>query len=128
MKSKDLREEFASDYTKLGTLTDIPLHKTEKMQPFLQKYCRQACSPPHVSSLRKLYVPRLFEKFYSALDEVFKSQPVGIAADETTDVRDHSSILNVIASVRGKPYLIGADHMELYIQSGNNSVCHRYGH
>ena len=38
--------------------------------------------------------------------EVFKSQPVSITADETADVRDHS-ILNVIASVHGKPYLMG---------------------
>ena len=45
-----------------------------------------------------MYVPRLFEKHYSALAEVFKSKPVSIAAEETTDVRDHS-ILHVIASV-----------------------------
>ena len=52
----------------------------------------------------------LFEKHYSAFAEVFKSQQlVSITEDEATDVRDHS-ILNVMAS-RGKPYLIGADHM-----------------
>ena len=111
VKSKDLREEFVLDYVKLCTLADIPLHKTEKMRPFMQKYCKQAGTLPQVSTLRKVYVPRLFEKHYSALAEVFKSQPVSITADETTDVRDHS-ILNVIASVRGKPYLIGVVQME----------------
>ena len=82
VKSKDLREEFVLAYIKLCTLADIPLHMTEKMWPFLQKYCRQAGSLPQVSNLRKVYVPRLFEKHYSVLAEVFKSQPVTIAADE----------------------------------------------
>ena len=36
---------------------------------------------------------------------------MSIVADETTDVHDHS-ILNVIASVKGKPYLIGVVKME----------------
>ena len=90
VKSKYLREEFALAYMKLCTLADISLHKTEKMWPFLQKYCRQTGNLPQVATLRKVYVPRLFEKHFSALAEVFKSQPVGIAADETADVRDHS--------------------------------------
>ena len=38
---------------------------------------------------------------------VVESKPVSIIADETTDVCDHG-VLNVIATVRGKPYLIGA--------------------
>ena len=37
------------------------------------------------------------------------SQLVSVTEDEATDVRDHC-ILNVMAS-RGKPYLIGADHI-----------------
>ena len=118
VKSKDLREEFVLHYVKLCTLADIPgarktprEHKTEKMRPFMQKYCKQAGTLPQVSPLHKVYVPRLFEKHYSALAEVFKSQPVSITVDETTDVRDHS-ILNVIANVRGKPYLIEVVQME----------------
>ena len=47
VKSKELeREEFTLGYIKLCTLADIPLHKTEKMRPFLKKYCRQAGSLP----------------------------------------------------------------------------------
>ena len=38
-------------------------------------------------------------------------QPVSITADETTDIRDHS-ILNVIATVRGQPYLIDVVKMD----------------
>ena len=36
---------------------------------------------------------------------------MSIIADETIDVRDHS-ILNVIATVKGRPYLIGVVEME----------------
>ena len=107
VKSKDLREDFALDNIKPCTLADIPLHMTEKMWPFLKKHSRQAgCMP---QALRKVYVPRLFEKHYSAHAEVFTSQHVSIAADETTDVRDH---LNAIASVRGTPYFCGVVHLE----------------
>ena len=109
VKSKDLREEFALAYTKFCTLADIPLHKTNKMQPFLQKSCRQAGSRPQVSTLCKVYVSLLFAKYYSALVEVFKNQPVRITAEEPTDVREYTECK---ASVHGKPYLIGVVHME----------------
>ena len=81
------------------------------MCPFLQKYCKQADTLPQVSTLCNVYVPRLYQEHYLALTEVVKNKPVSIIADETTDVRDHS-ILNVIASIRGKPYLISVIKME----------------
>ena len=81
------------------------------MCPFLQKYCKQAGTLPQVSTLRNVYVPHLYQEHYLTLTEVVKNKPVSIIADETTDVRDHS-ILNVIASIRGKPYLIGVIKIE----------------
>ena len=41
---------------------------------------------------------------------------MSITADETTDVQDHS-ILNVVATVRGQPYLINVVKMEACINS-----------
>ena len=98
VKSKDLREEFVLNAFGLFTHVDIPLHKVEKMCPFLQKYCKQAGSLPQLSTLRKVYVPRLFEFHFAALTDILQNQPHSITADETTDVRDHS-ILNVLATV-----------------------------
>ena len=46
VKSRDLREEFVLDAVSLFTHADIPLHKVDKMRPFLQKYCQQAGSLP----------------------------------------------------------------------------------
>ena len=111
VKSKDLRECFALDFLKMCTLADIPLEKTEKIRPFLQKHCQQAGAIPQAPTLRTTYVPRLFEAHFLALKDLLRDKPVSIIADETTDVRDHS-ILNVIASVKGKPYLIGVVKME----------------
>ena len=46
VKAKDLREEFVLDYIKMCTVADIPLEKTEKVRPFLQKHCPQAGALP----------------------------------------------------------------------------------
>ena len=46
-----------------------------------------------------------------ALKDLLCDKSVSIIADETTDVHDHS-IVNVIASINGKPYLIGVVKME----------------
>ena len=111
VKSYDARQEFILDYIKICTLADIPLEKTDKMRPFLQKYCAQAGALPQIDQLRSTYIPRLFEAHFSAMKAILKDQPVSITADETTDVRDHS-ILNVVATVRGQPYLINVVKME----------------
>ena len=106
VKSRDLRAEFVLDYVKMCTVADIPLEKTDKMRPFLEKHCKQAGALPKVPTLCTTYVPKLFESHFSALKSLLRDDYVSITADETTDVRDHS-ILNVIASIRGKPFLIG---------------------
>ena len=111
LKSKDLREGFILDYLKMCTVADIPLEKTESMRPFLQKHCKQAGALPQVATLRTTYVPRLYEAHFSALQKLLHDQPVSIIADETTDIRD-CSILNVLATLRGKPYLIGVVKMD----------------
>ena len=60
---------------------------------------------PQIDQLCSTYIPRLFEGHFSALMATLKDQSVSNTADETTDIRDQS-ILNVVATVRGQPYLI----------------------
>ena len=124
LKSKDARQDFVLDYVKLCTIADIPLEKTERMSPFLRKYCAQAGALPQIDQLRSTYVPRVFEAYFTALKDILKGQPVSLTADETTDIRDHS-ILNVIATVRGRPYLIDVGSLQpLNIQSSHHSGSH----
>ena len=106
VKARELREEFIFDYLKMCTTADIPLDKTEKIRPFLNKHCKQAGALPKVPTLRTTYVPRLYDTHFTALKCLLIDEYVSITADETTDIHDHS-ILNVIASVRGRPFLIG---------------------
>ena len=109
IKSKDLRVEFVLDFIKMSTMVEIPLEKMERMRPFLLKCCKQAGTLPKASTLRSQYVPRAFEGHFIALKDLLKeSAPalVHLTADETTDVRDQS-ILNILATIRGKSYLIG---------------------
>ena len=50
VKSNNMKEEFAFDYIMFCTLADIPLFETEKMWPFLQKYCRHWQSASCINS------------------------------------------------------------------------------
>ncbi|XP_072178106.1 uncharacterized protein [Diadema setosum] len=111
VKSKDLREAFILDFVKMCTMADIPLNKVEKLRPFVEKHCSQGGALPKAETLRNVYIPRQFEIHFEALKETVKDEKVSIIADETTDIRD-CSILNVIAGVRGKYYLIDVCTME----------------
>ena len=103
VKIQGARQDFVLDYVKLCTIADIP---TERMRPFLRKYCAQAGALPQIDKLHSTSVPRVFEAHFTALKNILKGQSVSLTAAETTDIRDHS-IVNVIATaVRGRPYLI----------------------
>ena len=51
VKSRELWVEFVLDYVKMCTVTDIPLEKTDKMRPFLEKHCKQAGALPKVPTI-----------------------------------------------------------------------------
>ena len=103
--SSEQRSNFVLDFTQMMVAADIPLEKTSKLKPFLVKYCKQGGTLPQDKTLRTDYVPKLYTEHVEQLKKLLKDEPVAIVADETTDVRDHS-ILNVLAIVRGKSYLI----------------------
>ena len=67
------------------TIADIPLEKTEKIKPFLRKYCAQSGALMGVDQLRKISVPRLFDKHFAALKKLLIEKQVSITVDETTE-------------------------------------------
>ena len=111
VKSSDLRKEFTLDFVSMCTTADIPLEKSEKMKPFLKKHCKQGGTLPEASTLRSYHVPTLFQQHFEHLKLLLADQPIAIIADETTDIKD-KSILNVVATIRGKCYLIDVVKME----------------
>ena len=56
VKSRELQVEFVLDYMKMCTVADIPLEKTDKMRPFLEKHCKQAGVLPKVPILNTTYM------------------------------------------------------------------------
>ena len=72
IKSRELRVEFVLDYVKMGIVADIPLEKTDKMRPFLEKHHKQAGVLPKIPTLRTTYVPKLFESNFSALKSLLR--------------------------------------------------------
>ena len=77
----------------------------------MHKHCKQAGALPQVATLRTTYIPRLYDTHFTTLQCLLHNKPVSITADETTDVCEHR-ILNVIACVQGKLYLINVVKMD----------------
>ena len=92
-------------FLKMCTLSDIPLHKINKMRPFLLKYCKEGGSIPNVNCIRELHLPKLFACHFAALKAKLANESISIITDEITDCHDHS-ILNIIESIHSESFLI----------------------
>ena len=93
-------------FFKMCTLSDIPLHKIDKMRPFLLKYCKEDGSIPSVDYIRELHLLKSFACHFAVLKAKLANESISIiTTDERTDCCDHS-ILNIIASIRGESFLI----------------------
>ena len=106
-KSKNLREEFVLDFIKMSTMADIPLEKVEKMSIEILQAGRHTTSSFHLEI--SVHSQSIRSPLYSS--QAVAEALVDLIADETTDCRD-KSILNVIATIRGKCYLIGIAKMD----------------
>ncbi|CAB4382205.1 unnamed protein product [Rhizophagus irregularis] len=71
---------------------DIPLEKIDKLQNWLRKNCNEGGFIPKSDTLRRDYLPKLFEDHVNQLKEYFRGRQVSIIIDETTDTH----ILNLI--------------------------------
>ena len=89
----------------MSTLYDTPLHKIDKMRPFLLKYCKEGGSIPSINCIWELHLPKLFACHFVVLKAKLANESISIITDETTDCHDHS-ILNIIASIHGESFLI----------------------
>ena len=92
-------------FLKMCILSDILLHKIDKMIPFLLKYCKEGGSIPSVNCIRELHLPKLFACHLAGLKSKLSNESISIITDEITDCRDHS-ILDIIVSIRSESFLI----------------------
>ena len=112
----DAHEEFILDFIKMCTQTNIPLHKVSKMKPFVQKHCKQGSSLPQEVKIQQVCIPRLFEQHVNNLKEMLKGKTLLIVVNKATDIRD-KSVLNVVALLESKPFLLNNISMEKYNHS-----------
>ncbi len=96
------RKEFIFDFTKTFIEADIPLEKTSKFSPFLQKYCKQGGSVPAPSHLRSDYLPQLFPQYLEDIKQAVHGSTVYVIADETIDACGRC-VLAILLQPVGKP-------------------------
>lgn len=90
-----VRNDLAQDFVAMMAEADVPIHKTEKIKPFLRKHCRAAGAIPSSDALRQYHLPKVYEQHLEKLRADIRDKKVYIAADETTDERGES-VLNII--------------------------------
>src|SRR5690348_1293210 len=72
---EDLIEAFAN--------ADIPLEKINLLLPFFKKHLKEGGAIPQASTLRQIYLPKVFNKHQENLKLFFDSKPISIIMDET---------------------------------------------
>ena len=96
-------------------IAGIPLEKVDKLQKWLRENCHEGGFIPKSDTLRREYLPKLFEDHINQLKEYFCGKRVSIIIDETTDSRARS-VVNILFSYNGTTKLIHVD----YLDSVNN--------
>lgn len=99
---EDLIEAFAS--------ADIPLEKVNKLLPFFKKYLHEGGSIPQVSTLRQIYLPRVFENHHKKLLSLFEDKPVAIIMDELSDDCSRS-VVNTLFCYQDITKLVSVDFL-----------------
>ncbi|CAB5359086.1 unnamed protein product [Rhizophagus irregularis] len=90
---------------------DIPLEKIDKLQNWLRKNCNEGGFIPKSDTLRRDYLPKLFEDHVNQLKEYFRGRQVSIIIDETTDSKARS-VVNILFSYNGVTKLVHVDYLE----------------
>lgn len=82
------------------------------MLPFFKKYLKQGGGIPQSSTLRRIYLPCIFEKYQNDLKLIFDSKPVSIVMDETTDSCARS-VVNTLFVYRNFTKLVSVNFLDI---------------
>jgi hypothetical protein len=77
----------------------------------LHEHCNEGGFIPKSDTLRREYLPKLFENHINQLKEYFYGKQVSIIIDETTDSRTRC-VVNILFSYNGTTKLIHVDYLE----------------
>jgi hypothetical protein len=107
---EDLIEAFAN--------ADIPLEKINLLLPFFKKHLKEGGAIPQASTLRQIYLPKVFNKHQENLKLFFDSKPISIIMDETSDDCARS-VVNTLFVFRTQTKLVSVDFLE---QVNNSTI------
>lgn len=85
--------------------------------PFLRKHCKTGGAVPGSDTVRRLYIPQVYDQLHASLWEKVSGKFSSMIFDETTDRVDRS-VLNLIMIVENDMYLMGVH----FLESVNNST------
>ncbi|CAG8513273.1 2057_t:CDS:2 [Ambispora gerdemannii] len=118
IRAAESKKAVINEFLKAWVNANIPLEKVDKLRPFLTTYCREDGSAiPAADTLRRKYLPNIFEEHLQALNTEFKEKSVAIIIDETTDSRTYS-VVNTLFSYRNSTKLVSVN----YLQTINNTT------
>ncbi|CAG8774607.1 17372_t:CDS:1, partial [Racocetra persica] len=79
------KKEVIEDLIKAFSFANILLEKVNSLLPFFKKYFKKGGAIPQASTLRQLYLPTVFEHYFTLLQSFFNQKLVAIIMDEMTD-------------------------------------------
>ncbi|CAB4391603.1 unnamed protein product [Rhizophagus irregularis] len=92
LNASEIKKTAVNNLVDAFVTADIPLEKIDKLQNWLRENCNEGGFIPKSDTLRRDYLPKLFEDHVNQLKEYFRGRQVSIIIDETTDTH----ILNLI--------------------------------
>ena len=109
--ASESKKEVIDALIEAFSLANIPLEKVNYLLPFFKKYLKEGGAIPQAPTLRQIYLPRVFDKHSSLLQNFFNQKPVAIIMDETTDDCSRS-VVNTLFTFRQNTKLVSVDFLE----------------
>lgn len=121
-ESIDRNDEFCMDLATMLVSADIPVWKLDQppVREFFSKYLKSELSLPSESTIRKNYIPKLYEQKMDVIRNDLKHEYLWVSVDETTDACGRF-VVNVLAGALkedSKTHLIDVQ----YIDSTNHAT------
>ena len=118
----NVKSEFFADLTEALVRSNIPLNKIESdsFRNFLEKYTKK--SLPNESTLRRNYLPNLFEQEMKRTIQWTRNKPIFIIIDECTDPSGRfvlAILVGVLAEDASNPRLLGVRELN---ETNNQTV------
>ncbi|EXX64439.1 hypothetical protein RirG_142700 [Rhizophagus irregularis DAOM 197198w] len=111
LNASEIKKTAVNNLVDAFVTADIPLEKIDKLQNWLCENCNEGGFIPKSDTLRRDYLPKLFEDHVNQLKEYFRGRQVSIIIDETTDSKARS-VVNILFSYNGVTKLVHVDYLE----------------